>query len=202
MWIYTSSQHIDNLGTLSSGIVTSWSGWHSGQRWLGLWSQLAALLVWRCTCSFASLAYLLIYWSAILARKTSGCGALTNHSQVSLYRNLCRFMPRKLIPPLLLCSNIRMRFIKQVLHFRQRGAWKPFVGCCGHIQGQARVGLFQLYPTSLPCHSSRHVEYLPEISCCFQFWHSAIISTKYASVAFSKVIKACFAHSRGWLSEN
>jgi hypothetical protein len=29
------------------------------------------------------------------------------------------------------------------------------------------VRLFQLYPTSLPCHSRRHVEYLQGISCCF-----------------------------------
>jgi len=35
------------------------------------------------------------------------------------------------------------------------------------IQGQAHVGLFQLYQTTLPCHLSRHVENLQEIGCCF-----------------------------------
>jgi len=30
----------------------------------------------------------------------------------------------------------------------------------------AHVGLFQLYATSLPCHSRRHVENIQEFSCC------------------------------------
>jgi hypothetical protein len=34
----------------------------------------------------------------------------------------------------------------------------------GHIQCQAHIGLFQLYLTSLPCHSCRHVETRLDIS--------------------------------------
>jgi hypothetical protein len=41
------------------------------------------------------------------------------------------------------------------------------LGHFGHFQGHAHVGLFQLYPTSLPCNSSRHVENLQESSCNF-----------------------------------
>jgi len=44
---------------------------------------------------------------------------------------------------------------------------KPLYGLFGHIQGEAHVGLFQLYPTSLPCHCSRYIENLQAISCCF-----------------------------------
>jgi hypothetical protein len=29
----------------------------------------------------------------------------------------------------------------------------------------------------LPCHSSSHVEYLQDISCCFWHWELAITST-------------------------
>jgi len=60
--------------------------------------------------------------------------------------------------------------------------------------------MFQLYPTSLPCHSSRHVENLQGISCCFQNEALAITSTIFHSVASSRVFKACFVHSQGPLS--
>jgi len=36
----------------------------------------------------------------------------------------------------------------------------------GHNQGNVHVGLFQLFLTSLPCHSRRHVENQQESSCC------------------------------------
>jgi len=79
---------------------------------------------------------------------------------------------------------------------------KTHFGHFGYIQGQAHVGLFQLYNTSLPCHHSRHVAYLQVISCSFKQWDAAITSTIYASVASSRVIKDCFIHSRGWLLRN
>jgi len=56
--------------------------------------------------------------------------------------------------------------------------------------------------TFLPCHCSRQVEYLQEISCCFKQWDATITWTIYASVAFSKVINACFDQSLGSLSWN
>jgi len=72
---------------------------------------------------------------------------------------------------------------------------------CG-IQHLAHVGLFQLYPTSLPYHSCRHVENLQDISCCFEQRNSAVTSTIYRSIASFKVIKACFVHSLGGFSAN
>jgi len=51
-----------------------------------------------------------------------------------------------------------------ILNCRAR---KAFFGHFGHIQRQAHVVLFQLYPTSLPCHSCRHVENLQDIRWCF-----------------------------------
>ena len=70
------------------------------------------------------------------------------------------------------------------------------------MQGWAHVGLLQLYTTSLPCHSGRHVENLLEFSCCF--WQSdlAITTTIYASVVSSTVTNACFVTSCGCLWRN
>jgi len=94
------------------------------------------------------------------------------------------------------------RFFDQIVCFLYCGLHKLSSCHFGHIQGQADVRLFQLYLTSLLCHSSRHVENLPEISCCFEQWDSAITSTIYACIASSQVIKACFIHSWGCLSGN
>jgi len=48
-----------------------------------------------------------------------------------------------------------------------RRAKSSFFGHCAQIQRQSHVGLFQLYLTSSPCHSCRHVENLQHIRCCF-----------------------------------
>jgi hypothetical protein len=66
-----------------------------------------------------------------------------------------------------LFSDFGGSFLNKLLCFLYGGARKPAFGHFCHIQGKAHVGLFQLYPTSLPRHSSRHVENLQEISCCF-----------------------------------
>jgi hypothetical protein len=76
-------------------------------------------------------------------------------------------MLRKLNTPLLLFSNLGAWFLNEIFRFLYCGVRKAFFGHFGHIQRQAHVGLFQLYLTSLPCHSCRHVETLQEISCCF-----------------------------------
>ena len=39
-------------------MVTRWGGWCSVKRWHRLWSQLAASVGWRCTCSCASPTHL------------------------------------------------------------------------------------------------------------------------------------------------
>jgi hypothetical protein len=49
----------------------------------------------------------------------------------------------------------------------------------------------------LPCHCSRHVEYLPEISFCFKQRDVAITATKYSSVASTTLIMGCLVHSQG-----
>ena len=165
--IRISSRQIDDLRRLNSGSVTSWSGWRAGQWWSPLWSPLSASVGWRCTCSFASPACLQILCGAILARKAAGLLVLTKHCQVSLYRSLYLFMPRKLNTPLLLFSDLGGCFLNEVFRFLDHGARKAFFGHFGHIQRQAHVGLFQLYPTSMPCHSCRYVENLQDISCCF-----------------------------------
>jgi hypothetical protein len=54
----------------------------------------------------------------------------------------------------------------------------------------------------LPCHRCKHVELLQAIGCSFKTWHETIISTIDFSVASSKVIKPCFVHNQGCLSEN
>jgi len=111
-----------------------------------------------------------------------------------------RFICRKINSTLLLCSDLGTMFLDEILCFLYCSTWKPFFGYCGHVQGQAHVGLFQLNTTSLPCYRSRHVEHLQDISCCFKHWEATITSTIYAAVASSKVIKTCFVPSRGCLS--
>ena len=77
------------------------------------------------------------------------------------------FVPRKLNTPLLFFSDLGTWFLYEIFHFLNCGARKAFFGHFGHIQRQAHVGLFQLYPTSLPCHCCRQVENLQDISWCF-----------------------------------
>jgi hypothetical protein len=77
------------------------------------------------------------------------------------------FVPRNYNTPLLLFSDLSAWYHNQLFRFLDCAARNAFFGHCGHIQGQAHVGLFQLHPTSLPCHSCRHVENLKDISCCF-----------------------------------
>jgi hypothetical protein len=81
-----------------------------------------------------------------------------------LYRSLHLFMPRKLNTPFLLFSDLGAWFLNAIFRFLYCGARKAFFGHFGHIQPQAHVRLFQPYPTSLPCHSFRHVENLQDIS--------------------------------------
>ena len=166
MWIRISSWQIDDLGLLSSGTVTSWGRWHFGQRWRPLWSRLSASVGGRCACSLASPPCLRIFCRAIWARKESGGLVLTKHSRVSFYCILHPFMPRKLNTPHLLLSDLGARCFNQELRFLYCSARKAFFGHVCNIQGQAHVGLFQLYPTSLPCQSSRHAENQEKISCC------------------------------------
>jgi len=202
LWICISGRQLNYLGSLSSGSVTRWGELCSGQRGRPLRSQLSPSVGRWCTCTCAPPACLRIVCGAIVARKESGRVVLTMHSWVSFQRSLHLVMPRKLNTPLLLFFDLGMRILAHILRFLYCGARKPSFGHFGHIEGQAHIRLFQLYPTSLPCHSSRHVENLPEICCCFEQWDSAITSTIYASVASSKVNTASFVHSWGCLIWN
>jgi len=116
----------------------------------------------------ASQAWLRIRHGSILARKTAGHLVLTKHCRVSYCHSLDQLLPRKLNTPLLLFFDLGAWFGNEIFPFLFHcGAWKDFYGHFGHIQCPAHVGLFQLYPTTLPCHSCRHVVNSQEISCCF-----------------------------------
>jgi len=166
MRICISGGQIDDLRRLNSGSVTSWGGWPAGQWWSRLWRLLSASVGWRCTCSFASPACLRIHWGAILAWKAAGRLVLTKHCRVPLYCSLYLFVTRKLHTPLLLFSDLGAWVLNEVFRFLDSGTRNALFGHFGHIQRRAHVGLLHLYPTSLPCHSCRHVENLQDISCC------------------------------------
>jgi len=142
-------------------------GWHSGQRWHRLWSRLSKSVWWRCTCSFASPECLQIHGSATMVRKASCHVVMMKPSWVSFKVSLHHCMPRGFNTPLHLFLDRGLIFLDQVFRFLYCGPRQPSFGHFGHIQGQLHVGLFQQYPTSLPCHSSRHVENVHEISSCF-----------------------------------
>jgi len=210
MRICISGRTLDDFEMLITGSVTGWGEWCSMQwgrlLWSGLWSWLWILLPAsvgrKCTCTFASTQRLWRLCCAIVPMKTSGDVVLTKHSRVWWYRSLLLFMSGKLNTPPLFFSDLGTRFLHLILRFPHCGARKPAFGHFGHIQGQAHVGLFQLYSTSLPCHRCRHVEYLQELSWCFKHWDVAMTLTIYASVPTSKLSYACFFHCRGSLTGN
>jgi len=199
MWIGISGQQMDDLGMFTSRSGTVWGGWCSGwplwRLWSRLCSQLSASVGQRCTGSFPSPACLWILCGAILARKASGRVVLMKYNRVSFYPSLHLCMPRKLNTVLLPFSDLSTWFLNQLLCFFHYSRRKPSFGHFGHIQGEAYVGLSQLYTTSLHCHRSRQVEYLQQISSCFKQWDAAITSTIYTTIASSKVTKAWFLYS-------
>jgi len=171
MWIRISCRLIDDLGRFSCGIVTGWHGWCCGQRWHcrqrggRFRCHLFPSVRWWCAWSFQSPPYLQILSRAIWARKASVCLILTNHRWGCFYRSLHLLTAQKFDTLHLLFSEFGARILNQIMHSLYCGLWKPACGHFGHIQGQAHVGLFQLYTTSLPCHGSRHVETLQGIRC-------------------------------------
>jgi len=167
MWIQLSGQQIDDFGTLSSIIVTGRHGWHSGWRSRRLWTQLSLSVGLRGTCSSGSQARLRMLCGTIVTRNASVRVVLAKHCLVSFYRRLYLCMPRQLNTPLNLFLDFSARCLDQISCFLDCGVRIPSGGHFGHIQGQAYVRLFQLYPTSLSCHGSWHVENLQEIGCCF-----------------------------------
>jgi len=167
MRIWISGRQIDKFRRSSSGIFTRWGEWRAVRRWSQLWSAHSASDRGRCTCSFASPACQRILCGAILVRKAARRFVMTKHCRVSLFRSLHLFMPRKFNTPLLLFSDLGAWFLDDIFRFLHCGAWKAFFGHLGYIQRQAHVRLFQLYLTSFPCHSYRHVENLQDMSWCF-----------------------------------
>ena len=101
----------------------------------------------------------------MLARTASRHVVVTKHMQVSFYHRLPVLMRRKLNSPLLLFSDLGANFPDQKFHLIYCSPQKPTCGHLPHIQGQAHVGLFQLYPTSFSYHSCSHVENLQNFSC-------------------------------------
>jgi len=154
MRIRISRGQIDDLKRSNFRSVSHWGGWRAGQGRSRLWSPLSASVWRRCTCSFASPACLRILCDAILAWKAAGRLVLTKHCWVSFNRSLHLVVPRKLNTPLLLFSDLGAWFHTEIFRLLDCGARNAIFGHVSHIEGQAHVGLFQLYPTSLPCHSS------------------------------------------------
>jgi len=155
-----------------------------------------------CAHDFAPPVCPCILYGAILARKEADSVIIINHCRVTFYRSFHLAIPTKFNTSLRLFLDICPTFLDQVLRFVYRRTQKPSFGHFRHVHGEARVWPFNLYPTSLPCDSSRHFENEQDDSCCFWKWESPITSTIYAFVASSKVIKAIFVHSRGCLSPN
>ena len=155
-----------DLWTLSSASVTGWGGWHTGQWWRFLWSWQSAEAGWRCACSDASQVCLRILSCAIWARPASGSVGLTKHSGVSFYGSLQVIILRKLNFLYLLYSNFVARYRDQILRFRYCATRQPSSSLFVHTEIQPHVGLFHLYPTSMTCHSSRHVDIQHEITYC------------------------------------
>jgi hypothetical protein len=164
MEIRISGRQIDDFSQLSSRSVIGWGGCRAGRRWSRPWSPHSASDGGRCTCSFASPACLRILCSAIWVSKPAGRLVMTKHCRVSLYSSLHHFMPSKLNTPLLLSSDLGAWFGYEIFRFLNCGVRKAFCGHFGHIQHHAHVELFQLYLTSLPCHSCRHVENQQDIT--------------------------------------
>jgi len=160
MYIHICGWHTCCFGPL---IVISWHRWRFGPRWRPFW--------WRCTLAVAPPVCRWIFCGAILARKPAVRLIFANHCRVSFDHDLHLVMRGKLNTPLLLFSDFGARFLDELLCFLYCGVWYPSFGHFGHIHGKRHVGLFKLYPTSLSCHSSWHVENLQEISCC---WYSEI----------------------------
>jgi len=155
MYIHTCGWHTFCFGAL---FIIRWHRWRFGPRW--------CRSGWWCTVAFAPQLCLWIFCGAILARKAAICLIFASHCWVSFDRNLHLVVPGKLDNLLLLYSDFGARSLDQVLRFLYSGAWKPSFGHFGHIQGKTHIWLFKVYPTSLSCQSSWHVENLQEISCC------------------------------------
>jgi len=193
MYIHISGWHTIHGRMFSSIIIARWHRWHSGRRCHLVW--------WRCTRFLPPQACLQIHCYAVSARKEAIHLIFTNHCWVSFHSCLQLSVPRKLNSSLLLFSDFGTRYLYQKLHFLYCGLRKPSIGHFDYIPGKPHVRLFQLYPPSLPSHSSWHVENLQESSCYIKKWDLAITSTIYDSVASSQVFEASFIHSRGHLSQ-
>ena len=139
---------------------------------------------------------------AIVGRKAAIHLILTNRSRVSFTCTLPFSVLRKRNFLLLLFSDCGPNILDQVVRCLYSHAHAPSVGHFGHIQSNDHVRLFELYPTSLPCHSSRNVKTLQDNNYRSWKWDSAITWTAYHSVPSSKAFEACFVHSRGRLSRN
>ena len=159
MYKHITRWHTFSFEALSCLTVIRWRRWHSGPR-----SQRSSC---RCTCVFGPQASLWIHWCAILARTTAVRLTFPNYCRVSFDCGLLLVMPGKHNTQLLLFSNFSAWFHDELLLFLDCGAQKPMFSHFGHIHAQTHVGLFKLYPTSLSCHSSWHVENLQEIDPCF-----------------------------------
>jgi len=202
MYIHISRQHTFDLGCKSSLTITRWHRLRSVQIGHQFQCQQTDSLWSRYTRACAPPECQDVLCCAILPKKEAVHLIFPKHGRVSFHCTFHILNPQEVYSPLLLFSDFGPRFLDQSLNFYHCGAQKLSCGHFGHIQGKVHVRLFQQYPTSLPCHSCRHVEALQELSCCIYISDSAITSTIYTSIASSKVVTACSFHYRGclWLN--
>jgi len=200
MYIHTIQWHTFDFINFISVSITWWRRWHS--RWGWPFGRRCRWFWWRCSWAFAPLACLRYLGCTILAWKGAGCVIFINHCPVSFDHSLHLPVPRKLNSSLLLFSDFGARSLNQLLCFLYCGMRKSSFGHLLHIQGEAHVRLFQVYPTYLPRHRSRHVENLREIGCCFQMEELAITSTIYDSIDSPRGFQAGVVHSREPLSRD
>jgi len=202
MYIHISRWHTFHFRSVNYLIATRWRRWRSGRIWRQSWSQLYESLWWGCTCAVVPPACLGFLCCSIVARTAVVSLIFPKYSWVSFHCRLHIATLQKYNSPHLLFSDFGATYLDQAWRFLYWVTQKSSFGHFGLIQGKMHGRLFWLYPTSLPCHTCRHVDDLQELSSCIHISDSAINSTQYVSVALSNVVTACFVHSRGCLSQN
>jgi hypothetical protein len=156
-----------NTGRLPSGGGPGCGGLSASQWWRQLWRPQSMSVRERCPCFVASPAYLQIDCGAMLTRTTAGHVVLTKPCQVSFSLSLHLVMARKFNNPLHLFSDLGTWFLTVSLCFLCCGVPVAFFEYFGHFQHHVHVRLAQLYFSSLPWDSTRHVKIRQDISCCF-----------------------------------
>jgi len=157
-----------------------------------MWYQISKSIWWRSTGNHVQPVCLQVLSCTICPRKAGIQSIRPKHSPVCVHRSLHILLYSIFISSCCHFSDLSMRCLDQVLSFLHCGASNPFFGTFLHIEIKAHGRVFQLYQTSLPCHSCRHVENLQEISYCIDISGSARTCIDFTSEESAEMVKACF----------